>query len=830
MTTSMEVALDPLYTSEIEHAPAGKRSFSAFWVLLLCQAGALAIQVLAVCMARMTGSEQPWIIVSDIGCGLTYGSALWALTRPQLTLALRNTAVACLGVMTAVQWHVTDPLLFRAFDEQLHMRTLSDIRSSHGLFQPNPNLGVSPRYPGLESLTALVHQLGLPVMVSATLVVLVARLVLVLVLCDAVEQLTGSRRTGGLAVAVYAVSAQFVVFSSLFAYQTLALPLALAAVAFIARARWAADPRPLMAGATICLLAVVMTHHITSWLTAAFLVVWATAERGQARRRVVYGAAVALGAATVWAMIQWSLLRDYFGPIADDVAHQVTGGSRRSAFSDPAGYRTPQWEQLFLVYYALAVSSVIGLVMLTYVRSVWGRRRRGGRSSNSRRWDPQALLVLLTIMVPVTVALRAIPSAAELGDRSTGFLFLPVSLLVADYGVRWFRSLPKQDADSRPRRLGTAAYFLAILMATGVFLGGVLLGGGSDWTRLPGRYLVSADNRSMDPETLAAVRWAGEELPAASRIAADRVSSLLLASQAGLWPVMKDDRKELFAPRLYFADTWGSKESDLARGLNLHYLYVDRRFSQELPHEGAYFYKGETKGSEQLTMAELTKFDQVRGVHTVYRHGPISIYDLGGLYNYDLRDDPSGINVLEFRSGWWGKAPAHGIGMQLAIGLLLGLALALGARFGAGHIVAEKLKSFQKSAGPILTFAAGVATLLVVSATLLLAHIWLGPIVLISMGLAVLLANRFWANFLFRPKFLFRAKFLFGSAFLSLNSAVMHRWRGWIAALGMLVAVAIAQSVFSSYSEDVTKVRSILDDPSAVHAPVRNPPKPCGNC
>ena len=152
------------------------------------------------------------------------------------------------------------------------MRMLADIDSSHGLFQPHPTLVVSPRYPGLESLTALVHQLGLPVMVAATAVTLVARLVLVLVLCDAVEHLTGSPRKGGLAVAVYAVSAQFTFFTSQFAYQTLALPLALAAVAFIARARWAHDPRPLLIGATVCLLAVAVTHHITSWLTAVFLV------------------------------------------------------------------------------------------------------------------------------------------------------------------------------------------------------------------------------------------------------------------------------------------------------------------------------------------------------------------------------------------------------------------------------------------------------------------------------------------------------------------------------------------------------------------------------
>ena len=67
------------------------------------------------------------------------------------------------------------------------------------------------------------------------------------------------------------------------------------------------------------------------------------------------------------------------------------------------------------------------------------------------------------------------------------------------------------------------------------------------------------------------------------------------------------------------------------RHLHLQYLYVDRRFAGELPRLGSYFYKGETPGPQRLTRAELTKFDNVTGLHAVYRHGPIVIYDTSGL-------------------------------------------------------------------------------------------------------------------------------------------------------------------------------------------------------
>ena len=218
------------------------------FVLLLWQAAALLLHVLAVYLARNDASAVA-LVVSACAVGLTFASALRVLTRLHLTRTVRNVAVMCLGLTTALQWRLRDPLLPIQFDEQQHMRTLRDIVFSHELFHANPLLSVSPRYPGLEAMAALFHQLGLPVLVALTAVVLAARLVMVLVLCDAVEQLTGSPRAGGLAVAAYACSAHFVPWDSMFAYQTLALPLAVAAVAFVARARRADDARPLLVGA-----------------------------------------------------------------------------------------------------------------------------------------------------------------------------------------------------------------------------------------------------------------------------------------------------------------------------------------------------------------------------------------------------------------------------------------------------------------------------------------------------------------------------------------------------------------------------------------------------
>jgi hypothetical protein len=821
----------PAAPSEPDEATPTASPFPVVWILLLWQTAGIVLQVLAMYLARH-GPIGPAPVLSASAIGITFASALRVLTDTRLSRAARNAAVVCLGVVTAVQWRVSDPLLFTGLDEQLHLRTLRDIVLSHSLFQPHPQLAVSPRYPGLEAVTVLFHQLGLPMMVAAMATVLAARVALVLVLCDAVEHLTGSHRAGGLAVAAYSVSAQFIFFNSQFAYQTLALPLALAAVAFIARARWVDNPGPLFFGATVCLLAVAVTHHVTSFLTAVFLAIWAVAQRGKpARRRVFYGALIAAVTTTMWAIVQWSLLRAYLGPIADDMATEVTGGFHRTPFHDESGEVEPVWERLLMLYYAVAVTAVVSSLMLMSARSIWRRRSKargepargagdvsGPRTAvtvpsrsteftayfsvlkrslrrDSPQWEPLLLLVLMAAMIPVLFAARVMPSWGSIGDRFLTFLYLPLSVLVADGAIRWSRGLPQLNFAQRNQL--KLFRRVVVLLATGVFVGGHLMGSGPDWARLPGPYLVSADGRSMDAETLAAVRWASGGIPAGSRIGADRVSSVMLSSQAGLWPVMQgdNDKDKLFTPELYFADKWGTEESEAVRRLHIRYLYVDRRFANGLPRLGSYFNKGETPAPQRLTRAELTKFDNIAGMHAVYRHGPIVIYDT------------SGLGVQEVPAQWYGEARSIDIPEQLLIGLLAGLAVAAIARTRARYFIIDKAKTLHGAAGPSLTYAVGLSAFCLTSVMMLLAHLWLGPTVFLSAALVVLLAYRRWFASLLR------------------NGAAKLRWRWIIASVVIAVplAAAIAESAIDAYPADVTNVQSILDDPSAVHVSAQKP-------
>lgn len=752
-------------------------------ILVAWQTLALALQVGAILLAQR-GQDGTAEVISVAAFALAFGSALYVLTRPVLTRAARNTAVVCLGLTPALMWHATNPLLFTGFDEQLHMRTLGDIISSHRLFEANPLLGVSPQYPGLEALTVLLHQIGLPAMAAAVVVVFICRLLLVTVLCDAVEQLTGDARAGGLAVAAYAVSPQFVFFNSQFAYQTLALPLALAAVSLLARARFADNPVPLFLGATVCLFGVAVTHHITSFLTAVFLVLWTVVEHGQARIRVCYGALVAVASTLAWAMVQWSLLQGYFGPIVDDVAAQLSGGLRRKPFHDSGGSVLPLWERILLLYYAIALALVV-LALAIYAFNWWGRRLIGPREHRPRRWLPSLLLLFLVCLLPVLMAARVVPKGGEIFDRSSSFLFLPFSLLVGHFAVRfWWHDSRR----SKSRRV-PAERAVAIVLASLMFVGGYILGSGPTWSRLPGPYLVAADSRSMDSETLAAVAWSRDNLQPGSRMGADRVSSTLFASGAGLWPVMKDEDLELDVPSLYFADDWNQAQTDTARGLRLRYLYVDRRMAEELPHLGSYFVSGETPEIQQLTDWELTKFDTVPGIQLVYRHGPVSIYDLKGL------------GVPEARNGWYGQTPHVSLLTQLIIGVLGGLAIAGIGRSPLGARIESGVRRWYDAAGPALMFAITVASAVLVSIILLLLHIWLTPITVGVLIAIVLVTN---------PR-----------RTASLIRAGWDRVRWRRVGQGLLLAIPIsgvlAVAIVDAAVRDNIRVHEILDDPAAVH-------------
>ena len=575
--------------------------------------------------------------------------------------ALREITVAILGLYPAVVYRMSSPLVLAGYDEHQHAQSLMNLLWGSGLFSPNPLLRVSPYYPGLEIFTGTVIRLtGLPVLLAMSLVVLLCRLILVLIIYRSALLVSPSRRGASLVVAFYAVSSHFYSFDSGFAYETLALTLGLGGIYLLRRAQLAdgAAARRLFLIASLVLVATVVTHHATAWIVLAFLIAWAAVSPKGERKLLARAAAVMGAAVVIWTAALTPLLAGYLVPIfsgALQTAHAfLTGTSGHHIFGASGGTPPPPyWERVVLVVYTLSCTLVaLACAWIMLSRAFHNRDRMLG------------LLGALNLAFPITAASHFNPNVGELGDRAATFLFLPLALSCSLIIQRHPRVIRRPAVTNNPFR---PAVLIALIGGTVVlYLGGTLLGSNPDWNRLPGPYLVSADFRTQDPETLAAVDWAATHLPTGSTVAADRVPAVLLgSSQARLWPVTQP-QQGLEPAQLYFSTSWGPRQAAIVKGLHIDYLYVDRRLTDSLPYLGYYFSQGETKKPTRISAADITKFAHVQGLKAVYHHGPVTIYDTAGL------------GVAPARYGFRGY---HGMGAGLLDAVLGAVAVLLILRF-----------------------------------------------------------------------------------------------------------------------------------------------------
>jgi hypothetical protein len=516
------------------------------------------------------------------------------------------------------------PLAFTGYDELLHWRTAGDILQSGHLFNPNPLLPVSPLYPGLESVTtALVGASGLPLFAAGVIVVGAARLLLVLSLFLFYEQAGDSHRLAGLATLLYMTNQGFISFDAQFAYESLALPLAVAALCSLALARSASrSGRPIGAWCLAIVLlfaAVVATHHVTSYALVIYLAAWSVAARLARPLRthrpdplpfallllvMVVGYLMLVATQTV------NYLSSSLLSVVGGLLRMIAGeGGGRQLFHGAGGQPAPLWEQL--AGYASTLTILLGLGLGGW--RIW---------RSARHQVLPVALGLVASLYPLTLAMRFVGGGTEISGRAVEFLSIAIAFVVA---VALFSARPLGLA----MRLGPV---LAAFCALVLFVGGIALGT-TPGDRLPGPYLASADMRSIDAESLAAAGWARAYLGPNNGVAADRINSLLMASY-GEQRVVTDSFDGVAVPSLFFAPGFGPDEVSVLADGKIRYLVVDRRLSRYLPRVGIYYELSEP-GADQhrrpMNPALLAKFDALPGASRQFDSGDIQIYDVQGV-------------------------------------------------------------------------------------------------------------------------------------------------------------------------------------------------------
>jgi hypothetical protein len=544
-----------------------------------------------------------------------------------------------------------NPVGFIPHDEMATLRQTWELLDDGSFFSSNPIVQGYAGYPGLEAVTAALAQVShSSIFFSATVVIGIARLALLLALFLFLERVSRSYRVAAIGVAVYACNPSFLYFDAQFGYESLAL--AIGAALLLASLRWTsagAAQRSDNAAGIVALMALlaatlVTTHHLTTYAMLAFLAAWGLliqlGRRGWEPKlgslrlalpptrpkdptrlpdfRWLDGPALPalflFVAGGLWLIfvaggVTGAELGQVFTDAFSSLAHLITGQSgSKTLFSAGNGETNTTAARL------LGVASIIPFLCVI----PFGLHRAWLRKGSSALWR---MLSLVALLYPVTLGLRLTQAGTETSQRASEFVFVGLAFVTGQLIVERFA-----PASHWRRLLGNAAI---AGVATIVFLGGFIVGE-SPATRQPGPYLVGAESRSVSPESLAAVRFAEEHIPAHSRILADRVNATLFGGLAHLDPVI-GQINGIPVSRVFFTRTYDATDQEVISEDAIEYIVVDRRFVETLPDSGYYYEKDEPSNGEAINREELQKFANLEGLDRIYDNGEIAIYDTANL-------------------------------------------------------------------------------------------------------------------------------------------------------------------------------------------------------
>lgn len=575
---------------------------TGFGLLLCSVADALSRATLAPAMPVY------WIGILVLALPIFY-----RLTSKEASVRERLTLVCLLGLGLYCVKVFRDAPLFTFSDELIHAFNANQIADHHHLFRDNPILTATPYYPGLEGATsALMKLTGLSVYGAGVLLVGVARLVLVASLFLLFHRVSGSARAAGLGVAIYAGNFNFLYWGAQFSYESLALPLLLLAMMALAE-REVAPRRALRAwGAPVALamMAIVVTHHLTSYATAALLVglslaYWYTHRKWSPPNPWPF-AVLGILLAGFWLFVVASSTVGYLSPVLSDAFRAIgdtIGGSDEPRGLFQAGSTSVAPTPLGARAVAVAAVALLLAGLPFGLRVLWRRYRR----------QPFALLFgIAAVAFFATLALRLAPAAWETANRASEFLFIGLAFVLALACVEALRRWPR-DWRTRP------------LLAAGIGL--VLVGGaisGWPWDSQLARPLrISTAGATISSPPLALAEWA-EELPEGRFGASTADAGLLLVpggkmTLAGSSPDIEDilDEEQLAGWMV-----------PLLRRNDIRYVAVDRREVSTDSLRGYYFSRRD-RGEGLRPPSVSAKFNEVPGVSRVYTNGPITVFDLG---------------------------------------------------------------------------------------------------------------------------------------------------------------------------------------------------------
>lgn len=570
------------------------------------------------------------------GLGLIFIPVAWRLCRAATERNERLVLVGVFGISLYLVKCLYSPTAFVFTDEFAHVRTILNLIDSGRLFGFNPEIRVAADYPGTALVTLGLSKVSALSIVSSGMVVVgAARLLLMVSLFLLLEKLTGSARTAGVGCLIYAGNANFLYWDAQFAYESLALPLALAALYLLLRR--SDGLRKYLAPALIVAAMVVITHHIVSYALVVVLAAWTVVAFMKRRGKMpgsyvpaIPAVSIAIGVG-LWLTLVAPLTFGYLLPVFDRTLNQGVNlvlhqHSSRVLFANPGGAVQPQWEKV------AAFAAVLLAVIFVLAGLVAFHRRWSHPLASVLAWSSPFYLLLLP--------LRFTSAGQETANRSSEYLFIGIGLVVAmmltgggrDAHINSFGAKNRRILDRLGswRRFSGATAVAAFGVCSVMFIGGVAV----SWSyaeRLPPPLRASGVPAPPTPDVIASARWILSEFGPYHRVATDITTGLAFDTfgeqnvQSGasngshVWRIFEPSRMT------------GSVYRELVTS-RVNFVVVQRQLTEGLsPVSGAPVYDaGEPSAIDRkpASRASQAKFIGAPALSMVYTSGTITIYQV----------------------------------------------------------------------------------------------------------------------------------------------------------------------------------------------------------
>lgn len=551
-------------------------------------------------------------------------------TCRNMTRAVAAGVVSIFALATFAVFECYSPTRLTFSDEYQHFKTLADILQTGHLFSPNRTLPVSPFYPGLESTTAALRDLAsMPTICAISVVIGVLHVMLTVSVFALCTEITDRPAIGGLATVIYATNGDYLFFNTYFSYETMGITFATLSALCAVKGVKANNPTKWGWFVACCVMVgiVAVTHHVSSYVAVAMVALvgigWLrNGAQAQDKRWIAVGLIAMVACVGIW----------------DGIVARGTGAYLATTFRN----LLPGAAQHTLPTSAAAVVSV-GTTPIASVKQI------GVSSTIDRSWEYlwAALVAVLVslgawkclrhrdtlatagvtiaaggvIGVVIAFGLRVASPNGEIATRLLSFAMIPAAAVVA-IGVEAVLG-PNRKAGGL-RSVGVLALIIELLV-----VGGVEAGWPPSYARLPGPYVAGGRDRSVDLYELTAAEWVRKHLPAQSLFAADTTDAELLEAVGNVRTSNSVDVAYLFDSR-----TVDPQLRDVIRRLGIEYVLVNAQLAGKVPANQSLFPNDPFEGhyARGISGADLTKFEHVRGVTTVYAGGPVEIFEVKGLY------------------------------------------------------------------------------------------------------------------------------------------------------------------------------------------------------